>query len=269
MQLSQKPTAIRKRLDQVLEKYMVEDPTLKVREDKDTGQTILSGMGELHLEIIISRMLREFNTSVNVGKPQVVYRESIEKEIQASSIFDKEVAGQHHFGEVVLKLKPLPRGTGNRFLSKITSETIPDIFVPAIEKGVMESFESGALMGYPVVDVEAVLTGGSCRESLGTELAYTVSASMACKEALAKGSPYLLDPIMNVEVLVPESYMGDVIGDLNSRNGKIEAITPKMKTQEIKATVPLARMFGYSTALRSATQGRGTFTMMFSHFDRN
>ncbi len=257
------------KLDQVLEKYMAEDPTLRVREDEDTGQTILSGMGELHLEIIISRMLREFNTSVNVGKPQVVYRESIEKEIKASSTFDKEVAGQHHFGEVVLTLKPLPRGTGNRFLSTITPETIPDVFVPAIEKGVMESLESGALMGYPVVDVEAVLTGGSCRESLGTELAYTVSASMACKEALANGRPYLLDPIMSVEILVPESFMGDVIGDLNSRNGKIEAITPKMKTQEIKATVPLARMFGYSTALRSATQGRGTFTMQFSHFDRS
>ncbi len=257
------------KLDQVLEKYMVEDPTLRVREDKDTGQTILSGMGELHLEIIISRMLREFNTSVNVGKPQVVYRESIEKEIKASSIFDKEVAGQHHFGEVVLKLKPLPRGTGNSFLSNVTPETIPDVFVSAIEKGVMESFGSGALMGYPVVDVEAVLTGGSYKESLGTELAYTVSASMACKEALANGRPYLLDPIMSVEVLVPESYMGDVIGDLNSRNGKIEAITPKTKTQEIKAIVPLARMFGYSTALRSATQGRGTFTMQFSHFDRS
>ncbi|MDY6789784.1 MAG: elongation factor G [Thermodesulfobacteriota bacterium] len=257
------------KLDQVLEKYMVEDPTLRVREDKDTGQTILSGMGELHLEIIISRMLREFNTSVNVGKPQVVYRESIEKEIKACSTFDKEVAGHHHFGEVELKLKPLARGTGNRFLSNITPETIPDAFVPAIEKGVMESFESGALMGYPVVDVEAVLTGGSYRESVGTELAFTVSASMACKEALANGNPYLLDPIMNVEVLVPESYMGDVIGDLNSRNGKIEAITAKMNTQEIKATVPLARMFGYSTALRSATQGRGTFTMMFSHFDRS
>jgi len=257
------------KLDQVLEKYMAEDPTLRVREDKDTGQTILSGMGELHLEIIISRMLREFNTSVNVGKPQVVYRESIEKEIKASSIFDKEVAGQHHFGEVALKLKPLPRGTGNSFLSNITPETIPDVFVPAIEKGVMESFESGALMGYPVVDVEAVLTGGSHRESLGTELAFTVSASMACKEALANGRPYLLDPIMNVEVFVPEPFMGDVIGDLNSRNGKIEAITAKMKTQEIKVTVPLARMFGYSTALRSATQGRGTFTMQFSHFDRS
>ena len=257
------------KLDQVLEKYMMEDPTLRVREDKDTGQTILSGMGELHLEIIISRMLREFKTSVNVGKPQVVYRESIEKEIKASSIFDKEVAGQHHFGEVELKLKPLPRGSGNLFLSDITPEIIPDVFIPAVEKGVLESFESGALMGYPVVDVEAVLTGGSHKESLGTDLAYTVSASMACKEALANGRPYLLDPIMRVEVLVPESFMGDVIGDLNARNGKIEAITPKIKIQEIKATVPLARMFGYSTALRSATQGRGTFTMQFSHFDRS
>lgn len=264
-----KTNSDQEKLDQVLEKYMAEDPTLRVREDEDTGQTILSGMGELHLEIIISRMLREFNTSVNVGKPQVVYRESIEKEIKASSIFDKEVSGQHHFGEVALKLKPLPRGSGNKFLSNITPETIPDAFVPAIEKGIMESLENGALMGYPVVDVEAVLTGGSYRESIGTELAYTVSASMACKEALANGSPYLLDPIMSVEVLVPESYMGDVIGDLNSRNGKIESITPKMKTQEIKAIVPLARMFGYSTALRSATQGRGTFTMQFSHFDRS
>ena len=264
-----KTNSDQEKLDQVLEKYMAEDPTLRVRKDEDTGQTILSGMGELHLEIIISRMLREFNTSVNVGKPQVVYRETIEKESRASSVFDKEIAGQHHFGEVALDLKPLARGSGNRFVSNITNETIPDVFIPAIEKGVMESLDSGALMGYPVVDVEAVLSGGSYKESLGTQLAYTVSASMACKEAAAKGEPYLLDPIMNVEVFVPESFTGDVIGDLNSRSGKIEAITHKMRTQVIKATVPLARMFGYSTALRSATQGRGTFTMQFSHFDRS
>lgn len=257
------------RLDEVLEKFIAEDPTLTFKQDDDTGQTILSGMGELHLEVIISRMQREFKTNVNVGKPQVVYRETIEKEAIGSAVFDKEVAGQRHFGEVTLKLSPLQRGTENRFRSEINAETIPAAFIPAIEKGVMESLESGALMGYPVVDVEAVLTGGSFKDSLGTELAYTVSASMACKAALAKGEPFLLDPIMDVEVYVPEAFMGDVIGDLNARSGKIESIEHKMGLQVIKATVPLARMFGYSTALRSATQGRGTFSMQFSHFDRN
>jgi elongation factor G len=256
------------KLDQVLEKFMAEDPTLRLQKDEDTGQTILSGMGELHLEVIISRMQREFKTNVNVGKPQVMYRETIEKEGHASAIFDKEVAGNRHYAEVALKLLPLERGSENRFRSEITNETIPDMFIPAIKKGVMESLESGALMGYPVVDVEAVLTGGVYKESLSTELAYTVSASMACKTALTKGGSFLLDPIMNVEVFVPETFMGEVIGDLNSRNGKIESIEHKMGLQVIRVVVPLAHMFGYSTSLRSATQGRGTFTMQFSHFDR-
>jgi len=263
-----KTHADQEKLDQVLEKFMAEDPTLKLQKDEDTGQTILSGMGELHLEVIISRMQREFKTNVNVGKPQVMYRETIEKEGQGSAVFDKEVAGQRHFAKVMLKLMPLERGTENRFRSEITDETIPDMFIPAIKKGVMESLESGAFMGYPVVDVEAVLTGGVYKESLSTELAYTVSASMACKTALTKGESFLLDPIMNVEVFVPETFMGEVIGDLNSRNGKIESIEHKMGVQVIRVVVPLARMFGYSTSLRSATQGRGTFTMQFSHFDR-
>lgn len=263
-----KTHADQEKLDQVLEKFMAEDPTLKYKQDKDTGQTILSGMGELHLEVIISRMQREFKTTVNVGKPQVVYRETIEQGAEASLSFDKEIAGQRHFGEVSLSLKPLSRGTGNRFKSKITDITIPEIFTPAIEKGVRESLENGALMGYPVIDVEAILTGGSYKESLGSDLAYTVSASMACKEALLNGKPFLLDPIMDVEVYVPELFTGDVIGDLNSRNGKIESIKPKLAIQVIKAIVPLARMFGYATSLRSATQGRGTFSMQFSHFDR-
>jgi len=241
-----KTHADQEKLDEVLEKFMAEDPTLKLKKDEDTGQSILSGMGELHLEVIISRMQREFKTNVNVGKPQVVYRETIE-----------------------LKLTPLERGSPNRFKSEIDEETIPDTFIPAIEKGIMESLESGALMGYPVVDVKATLIGGEFKESLGTELAYTVSASMACKTALANGEPFLLDPIMNVEIFVPENFMGDVIGDLNSRNGKIESIEHKIEALVIKAIVPLARMFGYSTSLRSATQGRGTFTMQFSHFDRS
>lgn len=263
-----KTRADQEKFGEVLEKFLAEDPTLRVRTDDDTGQTILSGMGELHLDIIISRMQREFNTNVNVGKPQVVYRETIATPAEATIIFDKEIAGQRHFGEVTLQVKPMPRGSGNQFKSVITDDSIPSIYIPAIEKGVLESFESGALMGYPVVDVCAILTGGSYKESLGTELAYKVSASMACKEALSKAEPFLLDPIMKVEVFVPETFVGDVIGDLNARNGKIEAIEARPGFQVISASVPLAKMFGYSTSLRSATQGRGTFTMQFSRFDR-
>ncbi|MBW2055233.1 MAG: elongation factor G, partial [Deltaproteobacteria bacterium] len=176
-----KTHADQEKMDQVLEKFMSEDPTLQLKKDEDTGQSILSGMGELHLEVIISRMQREFNTNVSVGKPQVVYRETILKEGEGSAVFDNEIAGQRHFAKVTLKLTPLERGSKNRFISKVTEETIPDVFIPAIEKGVMESLESGSLMGYPVVDVKAILTGGAFKESLGTELAYTVSASMACK----------------------------------------------------------------------------------------
>jgi len=256
------------KLDQVLEKFLAEDPTLRVKEDPDTGQKILSGMGELHLEVIVSRMMREFNTGVNVGKPQVVYRETIEKEAEATAVFDKEVAGQRHYAEVCVNLKPLSRGSGNRFVLDIADGSIPPQFMKAIEKGVLESLESGTLMGYPAVDIAASLVGGSYRDSQGTDLAYKVSASMACKDALSKGGPFLLDPIMDVEIFVPETFTGDVIGDLNSRGGKIEAIEPKIGFQAIRAIVPLARMFGYSTAIRSATQGRGTFTMQFSHFDR-
>jgi elongation factor G len=256
------------KLDQVIEKFLAEDPTLKHKKDEETGQSILSGMGELHLEVIISRMQREFKTNVNVGKPQVVYRETIEKAAEASATFDKEVAGHRHFGEVTLKLLPLARGTGNRFKSETSDDVIPGTFISSIEKSVLESFGSGAYMGYPVVDVEAVLTGGSYKESISTELAYSVSASMACQMALQKGEPFILDPIMDVEILIPETFVGDVIGNLHSRNGKIGSIEHKMGVQVIRAIVPLAKMFGYATSLRSATQGRGTFTMQFSYFDR-
>ncbi len=257
------------KLDQVLEKLMAEDPTLQVKQDEDTGQTILSGMGELHLEIITSRMQREFNTNVNIGKPQVVHRETLAKEASATAIFDKEVAGHRHFAEISIKLRPLNRGNGSRFRSEIEPGLIPETFMAAIEKGVKDAMEYGDLMGYPVVDVESILTGGSYKESQGTELAYTVSASMACREAFKKGAPFLLEPIMDVEVFVPESFMGEVIGDLNSRGGKIESISSKADSQIIAAIVPLSKMFGYSTALRSSSQGRGNFTMKFSHFDKS
>jgi elongation factor G len=264
-----KTHADQEKIDEVLQKFMAEDPTLRVRKDEDTGQTILSGMGELHLEIVTSRMQREFNTSVNVGKPQVVYRETIAKRAKASAIFDKEIAGQRLYGEVSLSLAPLPRGSGNHFISKIPEDQLPQIYIAAARKGALESFESGSLMGYPVVDVEATLLNVQHKDSLSTELAYTVAASMACREALAKAEPFLLEPIMDVEVFVPEAFMGEVIGDLNARGGKIESIDHKTGSQIIKVTVPLSSMFGYSTSLRSATQGRGTFTMQFSHFDRS
>lgn len=264
-----KTHADQEKLEDVLAKFMAEDPTLTVRKDEDTGQTILSGMGELHLEIITSRMQREFNTNVNVGKPQVVYRESITHRAEATAVFDKEVAAQRHYGEVTLSVSPLARGTGNRFISKISEELLPRVFQEAARKGAMESLESGAFMGYPVVDVEVTLRGINHKDSLSTELAYTVSASMACNEALAKAEAFLLEPIMDVEVFVPEAFTGEVIGDLNARNGKIESIDHKLGSHVIRVTVPLSRMFGYSTSLRSATQGRGTFTMQFSRFDRS
>ncbi|MCF8023962.1 MAG: elongation factor G [Desulfobacteraceae bacterium] len=256
------------KLPQVIDKLMAEDPTLHVKQDEDTGQTILSGMGELHLEVVISRMRREYNTSVNVGKPQVVYRETIARQASGHAVFDREVAGQRHFAEVAVSVNPLSRGEGTRFISRVSEETIPAHFMGSLEKGVTEALEYGELMGYPVVDVEAVLTDGSYRETLGSELAYRVAASMACREALSNAEPYLLEPIMDMEVFVPEAFMGDVIGDLNSRGGKIESIAAKGDNQIISAIAPLSKMFGYSTALRSATQGRGTFTMKFSHFDR-
>jgi elongation factor G len=264
-----KTHADQEKIDAVLEKFLAEDPTLRVRQDEDTGQTILSGMGELHLEIITSRMQREFNTNVNVGKPQVVYRETIANAAKTSALFDKEIAGQRQYGDVTLSVVPLPRGSGTRFLSGIGEDELAQVYREAVEKGAMESLQSGALMGYPVVDVEITLAGVNHKDALSTELAYTVSASMACREALAKATPFLLEPIMDVEVFVPEAFMGEVIGDLNARGGKIESIDHKMGSQVIRATAPLARMFGYSTALRSATQGRGTFSMQFSHFDRS
>ncbi|MDX2499078.1 MAG: elongation factor G [Deltaproteobacteria bacterium] len=264
-----KTHADQEKIEAVLAKFLTEDPTLRVRQDEDTGQTILSGMGELHLEIITSRMQREFNTNVNVGKPQVVYRETVAKTAEASAIFDKEIAGQRQYGDVSLRVRPLSRGSGTRFVSDISEDQLAQAYIEAVEKGALESMESGAMMGYPVVDVEVTFAGVNHKDALSTELAYTVSASMACREVLAKAEPFLLEPIMDVEVFVPEAFTGDVIGDLNARGGKIESIDHKMGSQVLKATAPLANMFGYSTALRSATQGRGTFSMQFSHFDRS
>jgi elongation factor G len=260
--------ADQEKLDQVLEKLLAEDPTLRVRQDPDTGQTILSGMGELHLEIVVHRMQREFATQVNVGKPQVVYRESLGQAGEARAVFDKEIAGQRHHAEVRLRLEPLARGEGIGFTSLVNPAALPSEFSRAVQKGVTESFGTGPLMGYPVMDVRATLLEAVCRESNGSELAFSVAGAQACNEAMAGAAPFLLDPIMTVEVFVPENLIGEVIGDLNARSGKIEAIEHRAGAQIVRAEVPLAKMFGYSTDLRSATQGRGTFTMQFARFDK-
>ncbi len=289
-----KSHADQEKLEDVLKKFTMEDPTLEVKTDDDTGQIILSGMGELHLEIIISRMIREFNTNVNMGKPQVVYREVMESPSNGHAIFERDIAGKPHFAELDITLNPLERGAGIKFTNSLTKETIQGYvesgrsaaesrknaasggvdtlisseFIAAIEKGAKEALESGFLKGYPVVDTEIVVKRCSLRDGQSYPLAFSVCASMACKDAMEKGKMSLLQPIMDVEVLVPDNYMGEAISDLNTRGGKIESIAPKSNIQVIKATVPLSKMFGYSTALRSATQGRGNFTMKFSRFGR-
>jgi elongation factor G len=256
------------KLGQALAKLEAEDPTFVVKVDEETGQTLISGMGELHLEILVSRLKREFGTQVNVGRPQVVYKETIDETAEAEATFEKEVGGIRHFAQVRLALSPRERGLGNRFMSALSEESLPQELLSAVEEGFMESMESGVLLGYPVLDVAVSLVDATFREPEGTPLAFKVAASMACKEGLQKGRPLLLEPIVAMEILVPEVFMGEIMGDINGRGGKIESLSSKGPMQIIEATLPLSKTFGYSTALRSASQGRGTFTMRFSHYDK-
>ena len=263
-----KTHADEEKISQALARLEAEDPTVRVKYDDETGQTIISGMGELHLEVLANRLQREFHTQVNVGKPQVVYKETIGHAAEATATFEKDVGGVHHFGRVTLSLAPRKRGSGNLFINSLPGEVLPAEFIQEIEQGVMEAMESGIVGGYPVVDVAVALVDVTYKESTATPLAFKVAASMACKDGLQKGVSYLLEPIMAVEIIVPQAFMGDTIADINSRGGKIENLKPRGTLQIIEASVPLSRLFGYSTALRSATQGRGTFTMRFSHYDR-
>ena len=262
-----KTRADQERLLDTLSKLSEEDPTFRFNENPDTGQTIISGMGELHLEIVVTRLDRDYNIGVNAGKPQVVYRETIAQGTSAQGIFDREIAGARHYAMVELHLTPRARGKGNVVLNKVRDASIPEMFSPAMEEGVRDGLSSGSLMGYPVVDVEAVIVGGSFHESFSSELAFRVAATMAFKEAFDQGSPVLLEPYMAVEVLAPDEFLGEVLGDVNFRKGRVESITARKAIQVVRGVVPLSRMFGYSTALRSATQGRATFTMHFSHYD--
>jgi elongation factor G len=252
---------------QSLEKLAEEDPTFRFRQDPDTGQTIISGMGELHLEVIVNRLLREYSVQVNVGRPQVVYRETITAAVEAEAGFDREIAGMPHYAQVELHLEPRGRGKGNLFRNLVRDASIPASLIPAVEEGVMESLESGVIAGYPMVDIEAAVIGGTFKEQTASELAFKVAASTALQAGCRRAQPQLLEPFMAVEVIAPEEFIGEVINDLNIRKGKIEGVLSKRSVKIIKATVALSTMFGYSTALRSASQGRATFTMQFSHYD--
>jgi elongation factor G len=262
-----KTRADQEKLLDSLGKLAEEDPTFRFNEDPDTGQTIIRGMGELHLEVLTTRLLRDFNVGVNIGKPQVVYRETIQKAAQAQGVFDRDIGGSRHFGMVKLHVAPLPRGQGNQVTNKIRDDSVPEHLFPAMEQGIEDALGSGAIMGYPVVDVEVEIFGGTFQEGASSELAFRVAASTAFKKACEEASPMLLEPYMAVEVLAPEEFLGEVLGDINMRKGRVESIAARKTTQVIKAVVPLSKMFGYSTSLRSSTQGRATFTMHFSHYD--
>ncbi len=263
-----KTKADQDKLGTALAKLSQEDPTLRIHTDAETGQTILAGMGELHLEIIVDRMQREFGVGANVGKPQVAYRETISSEAEGEGRFVRQTGGRGQYGHVKLRVAPLPRGSGVRFESAIVGGAIPREFIPAAQKGVEEALEAGVLAGYPMSDVQVTLFDGSYHEVDSSEMAFKIAASMALRQAAERAQPILLEPIMSLEVVVPEEYLGDVIGDLNARRGQIEGVELRGTTQIIRASVPLKEMFGYATDLRSRTQGRGSFTMHFSRYER-
>ena len=244
-----------------------EDPTFKVHTDPDSGQTIISGMGELHLEIIVDRMKREYKVEANVGKPQVAYRETIRKHAQAEGKYIRQTGGSGQYGHVKLRIEPNEKGKGFEFVNEIIGGSVPREYIKPIEQGIRQAMEGGVLAGYELVDVKATLYDGSYHEVDSNEMAFKIAASMGFKEAARKASPVLLEPIMSVEVVVPEEFMGVIIGDLNSRRGRIEGIEHRAGSQVIKALVPLAEMFGYATQMRSSTQGRATYSMHFAHYD--
>ncbi|HEX9995158.1 MAG TPA: elongation factor G [Acidimicrobiales bacterium] len=264
-----KTKADQDKLGKALYALSEEDPTFQVRTDEDTGQTVISGMGELHLEVLVDRMLREFKVDANVGRPQVAYRETISRSVE-NVVYRhvKQTGGAGQFAHVVINLEPTGPGGGYEFVDKISGGRIPREYIPAVDQGIQQSLSSGVLAGYPLVDVRAVLVDGSYHEVDSSEMAFKVAGSMALKEAARKAKPVLLEPVMAVEVVTPEDYMGDVIGDLSSRRGKIEGMEQRGNSQVIRALVPLSDMFGYATDLRSRTQGRATYTMQFHSYQQ-
>ena len=234
--------------------------------DAETGQTIISGMGELHLEVIIDRLLREFKVEANIGKPQVSSRESLTKPVKVEGKFIRQTGGRGQYGHVWLEVEPQERGAGFTFVNKITGGVVPREYIPAVEAGVKEAMLNGVLAGYPVIDVKVTLYDGSYHEVDSSEMAFKIAASIAFKDGCKRAEPVLLEPLMSIELVIPEEYLGDVLGDFNSRRGRVESMEPRAQAQIVHGTVPLREMFGYATTLRSLSQGRATYTMSFSHY---
>jgi elongation factor G len=262
-----KTRADQQKLGMALGKLAQEDPTFKVATDPETNQTIISGMGELHLEIIIDRMMREHSVAANVGKPQVAYRETFRKASKGEGRFIRQTGGRGQYGHCKIEIEPLPPGSGFEFVNAIVGGAIPREYIPAVQSGIHEALEGGILAGYEVVDVKATLYDGSSHEVDSSEIAFKIAGSLALKEAAKHAAPVLLEPVMAVEIVVPEEYMGDVIGDINARRGRIEGMELRGGSQIIRTRVPLAEMFGYATDIRSRTQGRGVYTMHFAHYE--
>ena len=263
-----KTPADQEKLTMALDKLVEEDPTLKVKYEDETAQTIISGMGELHLEIIVDRLFREFNCHVNVGRPRVVYRETIQKKAEIEGIFEKELGEKKHFGHVRLSLTPRKRGLGNEIIINVDDSVIPAEYYDVIEEGIKEAMMNGVLNGYPVMDVGVMVTGGSFREGESSAQGYKIAASTAFRDGCNMADPIMLEPIMMVDIITPSEFMGEVIGDINARKGEIQSVNPKGTVSEIKAKVPLKALFGYSTDLRSSTQGRAIFSMIFSEYNK-
>jgi len=262
-----KTRADEEKLGVSLSRLALEDPTFRVTSDEETAQTLIHGMGELHLEIIVDRLLREFRVEANVGKPQVAYRETIRKKAEAQGRYVRQTGGRGQYGDVYLEVEPNEPGKGFEFENKIVGGSIPREYVPAVEKGIREALDTGVLAGYPIVDIKVRLTDGSYHEVDSSEMAFKIAASMGFKEACRRAKPVLLEPVMDVEVVTPEEYMGAIVGDLNSRRGRIVSMEARGSSQVIRATVPLGQMFGYATEMRSMTQGRATYTMQFSRYE--
>lgn len=267
VRIEPKTKADQEKITLALKKLAEEDPTFKVKGDLETGETIISGMGELHLEIIVDRMKREFKVEANVGKPQVAYKETIKAIAEAEGKYIRQSGGRGQYGHVFLRVKPKERGGGFEFIDEIKGGIIPKEFIPAVEKGVREAMEKGVLAHYPLVDMEVTLYDGSFHEVDSSEIAFKIAGSIALQEAVKKARPVILEPIMRVEVITPAEFFGDAIGDLSARRGKIEETKDRLNLKVISAKVPLAEMFGYATTLRSLTEGRGTFTMEFDHYE--
>jgi elongation factor G len=258
--------ADQEKLGSSLQKLSIEDPSFIVRTDEETGQTIISGMGELHLEIIVDRLLREFKVEANVGKPQVAYKETISRQAKTEGKYIKQTGGRGQYGHVMIELEPNETGEGFEFVNKVVGGAIPKEYIKPVERGIKEAMESGVQAGYPVVDVKVTLYDGSYHDVDSSEIAFKIAGSMAFKSGMKAAGPILLEPIMGVEVVMPEETMGSVVGDLNSRRGRILGMDSRGGFQVVNSKVPLANMFGYATDLRSMTKGRASFTMQFAHY---